>query len=103
MVKEVGDWYMTLIGVYIRIAGSTKTPHWLPHIVPDSLLLQETSYQTFINGVAASLQKHKKGVWPQFLLITQVGKMENFKQAREEVSMLSSYKFPSKDMTPKGN
>ena len=27
MVKELGDWYMTLIGVYIRIAGSTKSPH----------------------------------------------------------------------------
>ena len=27
------------------------------------------------------------------LLITQVGKIENFKQAKEEVSILSSYKF----------
>ena len=82
--------YMFLTGVYIRIAGSTKPPHWLPHFVPDSFLLQEVPYQTFINGVAASLHKHKKGVWPQFLLITQVGKIENFKQAREEVSILSS-------------
>ena len=79
--------------VYIRIAGSTKPPHWLPHFVPDPLLLQEVAYQTFINGVAASLHKHKKGVWPQFLLITLVGKIENFKQAREEVNILSSYKF----------
>ena len=54
MVKELGDWYMTPIGVYIRIAGSTKPPHWLPHFVPNSLLLQEISYQTFINGVVAS-------------------------------------------------
>ena len=49
MAKELGDWYMTLTGVYIRIAGSTKPPHWLPHFVPDSLLLQEIAYQTFIN------------------------------------------------------
>ena len=41
MVNELGDWYMTPTGVYIRIAGSTKPPHWLPHFVPDSLLLQE--------------------------------------------------------------
>ena len=27
MVKELEDWYMTLIGVYIRIAGSTNPPH----------------------------------------------------------------------------
>ena len=79
LVKELGDWYMTPTKVYIRIVGSTKPPYWLPHFVPDSLLLQEVSYQTFINGVAASLHKHKKGVWPQFSLITPVGKIENFK------------------------
>lgn len=27
MVKEYGDWYMTLDGVYIIIHGSTKAPH----------------------------------------------------------------------------
>ena len=97
---------MTPTGVYIRIVGSTKPPHWLPHFVPDSLLLQEVAYQTFINGVAASLHRHKKGVSPQFPLITQVKKIENFKQSREEVSILSSYKLQevsSKDMTPKRN
>jgi adenosine deaminase len=93
IVKELRDWYMTLTGVYIRIAGSTKPPHWLPHFVPDSMLLQEISYQTFINGVVASLHKHKKGIWPQILLITPVRKIENFKQAKEEVNILSSYKF----------
>ena len=84
MVKELGDWYMSLIGVYIRIARSTKPPHWLPRFVPDSLLLQEVAYQTFINGVVASLHKHKKGIWPQFSLITPVGKIENFKQAKKQ-------------------
>ena len=44
MVKELSDWYMTAIGVYIRISRSTKPPHWLPHFVPESLLLQEISY-----------------------------------------------------------
>ena len=43
IVKEYGDWYMTPIEVYIRIAGSTKPLHWLPHLVPNSLLLQEIS------------------------------------------------------------
>ena len=79
IVKEFGDWYMTLAGVYIRIAGSTKPPHWLPHFVLDSFLLQEIAYQTFINGVAASLHKHKKGLWPQFPLMTSVCKVENFR------------------------
>ena len=92
-MKKLGDWYMTLAGVYIRIVGSTKPPHWLPHFVPDSLLLQEIAYQTFINGVAASLHKHKKGLWPQFPLMTLVCKIENFIQAKDEVNLLCSYKY----------
>ena len=84
---------MTPIGIYIRISGSTKPPHCLPHFLPDSLLLQDISYQTFVNGVAASLHRNKKGIWPQFPLMTPVCKIENFKQDREEVNVLSSYKF----------
>ena len=79
IVKAFGDWYMTPIRVYIRISGSTKPPHWLPHFVPDSLLLKEISYQTFVNGVATSLHRNKKGLWPQFPLMTPVYKIENFK------------------------
>ena len=62
MVKVYGYWYMTPINVYIRIVGTTKTPHWLPHSVPDSLLFQEISYQDFMNGVIATLHKYKKGL-----------------------------------------
>ena len=84
---------MTPVRVYIRIVSSTKTLHWLPYLVPDSFLLQEISYQTYLNGGVASLHQNKKGPWPSFPLITPVCKIENFKQAREEVSVLSSYKF----------
>ena len=63
IVKEYGDWYMTPIGVYIKISGSTKPPHWLPHFVPNSLLLQEILYQTFVNGVVGSLHRNKKGIF----------------------------------------
>ena len=62
IVKAYGDWYMTPVRVYIRILGSTKPPHSLPHFVPDSLLLQNISYQTFVNGMATSLHRNKKGI-----------------------------------------
>ena len=91
--KEYGDWYMTPDGVYIRIAGITKAPHWLPHFVLDTLLLQEVAYQTYVNGVAASLHKNKKGLWPPFPLSTRVCKIENFKQAKNEVGVLASFKL----------
>ena len=81
---------MTLDGVYIRIFGSTKPPHWLPHLVPDTLLLQEIAYQTFVNGVVASLDRNKKGLWPPFPLSTKVCKIENFKRAKDEVGMLTN-------------
>jgi hypothetical protein len=29
IVKAYEDWYMTPDGVYIKISGSTKDPHWL--------------------------------------------------------------------------
>ena len=84
---------MTPNGVYIKISNSTKPPHWLPHFVPDTMLLQELSYQTYVNGVATSLHRNKKGLWPPFPLITKVCKIENFKHARDEVGVLTSYKF----------
>ena len=44
IVKEYGDWYMPPDEVYIRIAGSTKAPDWLPNFVLGTLLLQEITY-----------------------------------------------------------
>ena len=93
IVKEYGDWYMTPEGVYIRIYGSTKPPHSLPNFVLDTLLLQEISYQTYVNCVAASLHRNKKGLWPSFPLSTNVCKIENFKQAKDEVGILASFKL----------
>lgn len=93
IVKKYGDWYMTPDEVYIRIVGSTKPPYWLPHLVPDTLLPQEIAYQTYVNGVVSSLQRNKKGIWPPFPLITKVCKIENFKQAKDEVGVLTFYKF----------
>jgi hypothetical protein len=93
IVKEYGDCYMTPDEVYIRVASSTKPPHWLPRLVPDTLLLQEISYQRYVNGVAASLDQNNKCICPLFPLITQVCKIENFKQDKDEVGVLTSYKF----------
>ena len=70
---------MTSDGVYIIILGRTKPPHWLPHFVLDTQLLQEIAYQKYVNGVAASLHRY----WPSFPLSTKVCKIENFKQAKD--------------------
>ena len=73
---------MTSDGVYIRMSGSNKDPHWLPHFLPDTLLLQEISYQTYVHGVATSLHKAKNGLWPPFPLSMEVYKIENFNHVK---------------------
>ena len=84
---------MTPNGVYIRIFGSTRAPHWLLHFVPDTLLLQEIAYQTYVNGVVDYLHRNNKGLWPLFPLLIKVCKIENFKQAKDEVGILTSLNF----------
>ena len=88
-----GNWYMTFDGVYIRMIGSTKAPHWLPHFISDKLLLQMIALQTCINGVSASLLKAKKGHWPPFPFYIGMCKIENVKQTKYEANVLSSFKF----------
>ena len=84
---------MTPDGVYIRISSSTKSLHWLPHFVPDTLLLHEISYQTYVNGVTTSPHRNKKDLWPMFPLSTRVCKIENIKQTQNEVDIFASFKF----------
>ena len=85
IVQNYGDWYMTSDEVYIKILGSTKALHWFPHFVPDTLLLQEIAYQSYVH--ATSFHKDKKGLWPPFPLSIGVYKIENFKQNKEEISI----------------
>lgn len=84
---------MTFNEVYIRISCITKALHWLSHFVLDTLLIQDISYQTYVNVVDSSLHKLEKGLWPPFPLSTRVYKIENIKQDKEEVSILSSFIF----------
>ena len=84
---------MTTDGVHIRISSSTKPPHWFPHVAPTTLLLQENSYETYVNVVVSSLHQNKKGLWPQFPLSTKFCKIENFKQTNDEVGIFTSLKF----------
>ena len=105
IVKEYGDWYMTPDGVYIRIPSSTKAPHRLPHFVLDTLLLKEIAYQKYVNGMVASLHRNKKGLWPSFPLSTKVCRIENLKEAKDEVGIWppsNLERFLFEYMIPKG-
>ena len=46
-----------------------------------------------MNGVVTSFHRNKKGLLPPFPLSMGVHRIENFKQAKEEVGILSSFRF----------
>ena len=100
--KEYGDWYMTPDGAYIIIFCCNKAPHWLPH-VPDTLLLQEIAYQTYVNGVVASLDRNKKGLWSLFPLLAKVSKLRISNKPRMRLIFWpssNSKRFLSKTWSP---
>ena len=37
VTQKYGNWYMNPDGVYIRMIGRTKAPHWIPHFILDKL------------------------------------------------------------------
>ena len=56
--------------------------------------------------MVASLHRKNKGLWPPFPLSTKVCNIESFKQAKDEVGLLTSYKFRevnSRRHDPQGN
>jgi len=52
---------------YVRVFGSSDSPHVLPLYVLDKLLAQEIAYQTRgEGGLNKDLKEKKKAIWPQF-------------------------------------
>lgn len=49
-ISKVGDYYVSLLGVYLKLYGSTKAPHLLPYYMPDKIVLLEIAYQTYVIG-----------------------------------------------------
>ena len=75
IVQAHGDWYITSDRVYIRMSGSIKAPHCLPHFVPDTLLLQEIAYQLICMVLLHQFINPKKGLWPPLPLSKVVYKI----------------------------
>ena len=85
IVQKYGDWYMTPDGFYIRMSGTSKAPHRLPHFVPDKSLLQELTYQTYIHGVATSLHKEKRVFGLLFLYPPEFKKLKILSMSRKRL------------------
>lgn len=75
---------------YIRVFGSTATPHVLPWYVSDKVLAKEIAYQIVTKGVTKSLKDSKKSIWPTFTLRCGVYCLNDFKHAQVEVKHIHS-------------
>ena len=60
MVAKVGHWYLDKRSTYIKVFGSTGTPHLLHDRVQDWIFMGEIFYQTILQGYNTILVKDKK-------------------------------------------
>ena len=87
---ETSTWHQ--MEPYIRMYGSTKALHYC-------LIFYQTLYYFRILPIKHMwilwllLFIDKRGLWPLFPLLTKVCKIKNFKQATDEVGILTSFKF----------
>lgn len=56
-IQPVVKWFGDELFTYIRVFGSTSTPHVLPWYFLDKLLAREISYQTVSKGVTRYLRE----------------------------------------------
>jgi len=66
-ILPIARWFGEKLFTYVRVFGSTASPHVLPLYIPDKLLAREITYQTYgEGGLTKDLKDKKKAIWPQF-------------------------------------
>jgi len=59
-ILPVARWFGEELFTYVRVFGSSASPHVLPLYVPDKLLAREIAYQTCGEGGLTNDLKEKK-------------------------------------------
>jgi hypothetical protein len=65
-MKGIVDSLLCKYYSYIRVYGTTRTPHLLPCFLLDCLLMRDISYQTMGSGITSLLLISNKNIWPVF-------------------------------------
>ena len=92
-ILQIGDWYASLLRVYLWIYGSIKEQHQLPHYVPHKLVFLKIVYQTYVVGFRATMMRKRKMDFPKLPLQVGSYKIENVKQAVEATKFFGVYQF----------
>jgi hypothetical protein len=63
-MKGIVDWYLGKYYSYVRVYGTTESPHILPYFIPDLLLMREITHQTIRTWVSSFLMRNSKNLRP---------------------------------------
>ena len=77
----IGRFFVEESFSYIRVFGSSASPHILPFYVHNKLMVREVAYQTVGNGLTKSLKDSKKSLWPSFPIQCGTLTLSNFNHA----------------------
>jgi hypothetical protein len=87
-MKGIVEWYFFKYYSYIRVYGTTGSPHLLPYFVPDHLLMREISYHTMGTWVTSLLLSSSKKLWHVFPIHVGNYTISNGPHARKEEDSL---------------
>ena len=93
VIKELSDWYVMDLGVYILIQGSQKCMCLLPKFVLDKLVLMEVAYHTYVHGFVASMSNKKKETWPKLSICIGSQNIESVKHIEADEIVIKSFHF----------
>lgn len=92
-IQPIGDWYITLKGIFFRIYGATKPPHLFPKFVPNILDLMEIIYHTYVHRFLTLLINNKIHPFPITPIKVRSYQFTNHKHATVEWEALKAFHF----------
>ena len=91
-LSQVAHWFPFAKYTFIRVFGSFRAPHAMPHFVIDRILMQEVCFQ-MSSGFSRVLSKGKKKPWPALPLTIGAYTVKYFREVEAEGEETKSYHF----------
>ena len=89
-IPPIARWFGEDFFTYVRVFGSSASPHVLPLYVPDKLIAREIAYQICgEGGLTEELKDKKKAIWPQFPVACGTFSLFDVGHAFKEVSNIT--------------
>jgi hypothetical protein len=86
-------WFIEHNLSYIRVFGSSISPHSLPRFLPNRLVCREVAYQTVAGGIIKELKSAQKNVWLTFPIHVGIFTLLDFSHSKVEAMSLEDVKL----------